>query len=488
MEQEMRIAILGSGPNAFAAYKALEKLNYSVTIIDFALAGMAEDSSLAGLAGKRHNFSSWSMFIPDVFHSRSNLQGNVMGSAAFGGWSNVWGATIFPLTELESSFWNIDSESLREQQRALANKLDLFDLTVDFQHASFDEGILGHINANKNKLTSPNHFQISNLAISKFSDSPTTGCIRCGACLTGCPYGHIWNSRDGWGDIKETKNLKFEWGIWVKELNEVGGQVVLKGVRNGDTHEYCFDKVFIALGAYQTAALMIRSKICEKVVIKDSPMVVIPFFLPFFRKTTPSRPGVTLASAFASSTFLTGKSQPLVHDFFAQIYGHSDDIEDRILGQAPILRGLPKFLRNIFFSRIGIAMCFFDESFGGVIHVELNSNSEVEFSPKNYHDNRIRLINIARKNLWKFKLRTLPFFGFLTQVGMGYHSGASFPHRVEALESSENYSDYVGRPNGYTNIHLVDMSVFPRIGSSPPTFNSMVNAHRIVEETLSCCS
>jgi ferredoxin len=482
----MDIAVLGSGPNAFATYKALEKLNYSVTVLDFGLAGMTGNSSLAGLAGKRHILSSTSMAIPEEFHSRSNLEGNVMGSAALGGWSNVWGATIFPLTELESSFWNIDRESILEHQRVLANKLDLFNLTVDDRYARYDEGILRHVNACKNKLTSPDRFQISNLAISRFSESPKTGCVRCGACLTGCPYDHVWNSRVDWGKTKESKNLKFEFGVWVKELEETNGKVILRGERDGQTHEYTFDKVFVALGAYQTAALMIRSRISERVVIKDSPMIVIPFILPFFRKTTPSRPGVTLSSAFASSTFKTGKSQRVAHDFFAQIYGCSEDLEERILNQVQVLRRLPKFLRKFCFGRIGIAMCFFDENFGGVIEARLNRSSEVEFSPKNSHRSRIRLLKIARKNLRKFRLLSPPFVGFLSPVGLGYHSGASFPHRVEALDSGENYSDYLGRPNGQSKIHLVDTSVFPRIGSSPPTFNSMVNAHRIVEETLNC--
>ena len=484
----MDIAILGSGPNAFAAYKALEDLNNSVTVLDFALTGMTENSSLAGFAGKHHNFSSTSMAIPEEFHSKSNLQGNMMGSAALGGWSNVWCATIFPLTDLESSFWNVDRKSVLEHQRILANKIDLFDLTVDDRHAKHDEGILRHVNARKDKLASTDCFQISNLAISRFSESPISGCVRCGACLTGCPYDHVWNSRVGWGKIKESKNLKYEWGVWVKELEEMDGKVILKGERNGQTQVYIFDKVFVALGAYQTAALMIRSRVSERVVIKDSPMIVIPFILPFFRKTTPSRPGVTLSSAFASSTFETGKSQPEAHDFFAQIYGCSEELEERILSHVQVLRGLPQFLRKFFFGRIGFAMCFFDENFGGVIEAKINHNSEVEFSPRNSHRNRIQLVKIARKSLRKFRLISAPFVGYLSQVGLGYHSGASFPHRVEAPNCGENYSDYVGRPNGLSNIHVVDTSVFPRIGSSPPTFNSMVNAHRIVEETLNCYS
>jgi hypothetical protein len=129
-------------------------------------------------------------------------------------------------------------------------------------------------------------------------------------------------------------------------------------------------------------------------------------------------------------------------------------------------------------------MCFFDESFGGAINARLNLAGEVEFTTQKHVSSGFHLRGMARKNLRKFKLRTIPCLGFLGQVGLGYHSGASFPHKTEPHTSDENYSDYLGRPNGSLNIHLVDSSVFPRMGSSPPTFNSMVNAHRIVEETL----
>jgi ferredoxin len=480
----MRIAILGSGPNAFAAYKALEKTNHTVTILDFGLSEMIKESSLAGLAGKHHRNSFMSMQLPEVFKSRSNLHGGVMGSSAFGGWSNVWGATIFPLTESELEFWNLDRKRILNQQHYLSVKLDLFNLTVEDPDVRSHKGISGHVYSNQNKLNQSDHLQISNLAISRVSDSQETGCIQCGACLLGCPYDHIWNARIEWQKIEATNKLKFERGIWIRELKEEDGRVILQGEKNGITHEYIFDKVFVALGAYQTAGLMIRSGVRDTIVIKDSPMVVLPFFLPFFQKTLPSRPGVTLSSAFASTTFTTRRPTSQVHDFFAQVYGHSDDLEARILDQVPILRLFPVILKKFIFDRIGIAMCFFDESFGGAINARLNHAGEVEFTTQKHVSRGFHLKRMARKNLRKFKLRTIPCLGFLGKVGLGYHSGASFPHKTEPHTSNENYSDYLGRPNGSLNIHLVDTSVFPRIGSSPPTFNSMVNAHRIVEETL----
>lgn len=98
----------------------------------------------------------------------------------------------------------------------------------------------------------------------------------------------------------------------------MGGKGILKGELNRQTYDYIFDKVFVGLGAYQTATLMIPSRVPVRVVIKDSPMIVIRFSF-LFLKTTASRPKVTLSNAFASSTFETDKSQPVAHDFFANL-------------------------------------------------------------------------------------------------------------------------------------------------------------------------
>lgn len=63
--------------------------------------------------------------------------------------------------------------------------------------------------------------------------------------------------------------------------------------------------------------------------------------------------------------------------------------------------------------------------------------------------------------------------------GQGAHIGGTFPMRATPgpLES-----DRLGRPSGFTRVHLVDASVLPSIPSTTITINAMANAYRIGSE------
>jgi len=60
--------------------------------------------------------------------------------------------------------------------------------------------------------------------------------------------------------------------------------------------------------------------------------------------------------------------------------------------------------------------------------------------------------------------------------GRGFHTGGTFPMRANPgpLEV-----DVLGRPHGFTRVHLVDASVFPSLPATTITLSVMANAHRI---------
>ena len=68
----------------------------------------------------------------------------------------------------------------------------------------------------------------------------------------------------------------------------------------------------------------------------------------------------------------------------------------------------------------------------------------------------------------------------ITPVGRGYHSGGSFPMR-EHPASLE--SDLLGRPHGFSRVHIADATSFPTIPATTITMSAMANAHRIGWET-----
>jgi hypothetical protein len=475
----MKIAILGSGATAYAGYLALSDQAVEVTVIDFNFVDKTKVGYLPGLAAKDHKLAHQSTHIPSIFQTRSNLESGIGGSATFGGWTNIWGATISPLTKNELGFWDHDRHVLKEHQRIIREKLKFGHPDLDFNSIDYRSGLLNHIDLESNKATPEVNIRLSDLAITPVSSSPETGCVRCSNCLKGCPWGKIWSANLGWEEFKQSGRLQYELDFWIESVIESRDKVEVRGKRDGELESLYFDKVFVALGVFQTAALMLRSKIAREIEIRDSAMFVVPFIRPFFRSTSPTRSGISLSSAFVTTNFTRGKSLASEHDFFAQLYGYSEDLEKKISARFKYFEMVPKSLRKLILSRIGIAMCFFDQTLSGTIVCNLESDGVVAITPFSPKIEKGELASIARRQLAKVKLFTLPFVGELLSPGLGFHSGASFPPDSAQRGEQKNYSDKFGRPNETQRIHLIDTSVFPRIGSSPPTFNAMVNAYSI---------
>jgi len=76
------------------------------------------------------------------------------------------------------------------------------------------------------------------------------------------------------------------------------------------------------------------------------------------------------------------------------------------------------------------------------------------------------------------KLDLTPVPQLLRSAGpaKSYHFGGTFPH----TRSGQQGTDPLGRPAGWSNIHLIDASVLPTVPSTTFTLSVMANAHRIV--------
>ncbi len=60
--------------------------------------------------------------------------------------------------------------------------------------------------------------------------------------------------------------------------------------------------------------------------------------------------------------------------------------------------------------------------------------------------------------------------------GSSFHVGASVPM---SAAPKAGQSDPLGRPAGWTRLHLIDASSLPAIPATTITFSVMANAHRI---------
>ncbi|HEY1790923.1 MAG TPA: GMC oxidoreductase, partial [Verrucomicrobiae bacterium] len=71
----------------------------------------------------------------------------------------------------------------------------------------------------------------------------------------------------------------------------------------------------------------------------------------------------------------------------------------------------------------------------------------------------------------------------ISKPGRGFHCGSSLPMRAQPASDFE--TDCLGRPRGWSRIHVVDASVLPSVPATTITFSVMANAHRIASETAS---
>lgn len=70
----------------------------------------------------------------------------------------------------------------------------------------------------------------------------------------------------------------------------------------------------------------------------------------------------------------------------------------------------------------------------------------------------------------------------ISRPGRGFHCGGSLPMRAQPGNFE---TDCLGRPHGWSRVHVVDASVLPTVPATTITFSVMANAHRIGWETAS---
>jgi ferredoxin len=485
-----RIAILGTGAASYAAALAFfnsAEIDYQIEVIDFGTS-KGEDKVRASIpksAFKKGHINDSVLSVDPFFHFFTNKDLLPMGSSSFGGWTQMWGATIKPLTEKELLNWPISLDSLSEHHKIIKDELTFQNSIIENLLINPNPRIYSNVNKLVEKFASINQntkieFLNSTLAINKFSNLPENGCVQCEKCLSGCEFEHIWTPSLGWAKILKDKRFNYRQDIWLESIRESTNGVQIKGkLRTGEQAEFnAFEYVFVGLGSIQTAALMLRSQFTKEVRIKENRILIVPFFMRRFGKTGAKQKRVSLADAFISNVADDEENRI---KFFAQLYGYNEQIHMKIIESINLLRFIPVKFTKMVLQRIGIAMFFLDEKNSNEI-VLINNNEiairEQDTNALDFH----KVKKISKESLSSVGLIPLFFLAKLGKTGESYHFGASFP-MSEGIRNG-NYSDVEGRPNGLKKIAIVDSSIFTDLSPTPPTFNMMANAHRIVTSFL----
>lgn len=417
-------------------------------------------------------------------------------SMALGGLSNVWGAAVLPYRDSDLGDWPVRHDDLARHYGAVLGMTGLAarhdDLEELFPLYVNDLGVLGpsrqagalmaHLERHRAHLrTSGIYFGASRLTVRARRAPDDRGCVYCGTCLHGCPYGFIYNSADTVRGLKADGRFAYEPDVVVSAVSERENGVVVRGHRRQTAQpiEFAADRVYLATGAVPTTEILLRSlgAYDRTVWLKDSQYFVLPLLVR--RRTSGARQEAlhTLAQVFVEIV------DPVVSPYTVhlQIYSYSDLVTSalrRSLGRlAPdgLVRRLEDrlvvmqgYLHSAVSSQIGVTL---RRSGAEASRLELAASLNPE-AARTVRRVTAKLARHARR------LGALPLRPLLqiTEPGRGFHSGGSFPM---SCEPGPFETDVLGRPRGWRRLHAVDASVFPSIPATTITLSVMANAHRI---------
>jgi choline dehydrogenase-like flavoprotein len=418
-------------------------------------------------------------------------------SLALGGLSTVWGAAMLPYRDVDIADWPVKNAELAQHYRAvlaftgLAAQRDdleeLFPLHSENVQAlppsRQAELFLGNLQRHRAGLRERGwRFGRARVAVRATNTARGPGCNRCGLCMSGCPYSCIYNSADTVREMRKGKNFAYHRDVIVTRLREESGKVLVEGFHRQTRVPLSFttERAYLAAGVLPTAQILLRSQGAYDQVLKlrDSQYFLFPLALARRTRDVRSEALYTLSQIFIEL------NQPDIsrHTVHLQIYTYSD-----IIGAAARKKlGVLKFLAPHLEDRLLIVQGFLHSDESQQIEMKLQRDGAkdrlgVDAAP-NPQTRRVvkKVMRELLEQAGKLGGIVLPPMLQFEKPGRGYHSGGSLPMRAQPGKFE---CDVLGRPQGWSNVHVVDASVLPSIPATTITFSVMANAHRIGWET-----
>src|ERR1043166_4894025 len=297
--------VIGSGPAGVACAQALLKRGASVQMLDAGLeleperAQVVRDMSAvppaawssAQMAVLKENteVSSKGIVLKRLFgsdfpyrgadkHIRAEYHGvGLRPSLALGGFRNVRGAAILPYLDSDLDAWPFKSAALGEHYRAAVNITglaarhddleNLFPLNttapIPLQLGRQSRTLLENLERHRDELRrSGILFGGARLAVRATALPQADGCVYCGLCMYGCPYGYIYNSAETVRQMQTNKNFQYQSGVIVNGLREAGDRVEIEGYHANTQKKFRAEarRVYLAAGLIPTTKILLQSQ------------------------------------------------------------------------------------------------------------------------------------------------------------------------------------------------------------------------------------
>ena len=420
----------------------------------------------------------------------------VRPSLAIAGLSNVWGAAMLPYRESDTGEWPIRISELAEHYLEVATLTGLSAVHDDLaQHFPVYAARPTPLNLSRQaaalmqrlerrRTTLGNAgvcFGQARVAVRASDSANSEGCVYCGACMYGCPYGYIYNSETTLRQLQRQPTFRYESGIVVTRLRESPGRVHVEGYHRVDGRPFAtsVDRVYLAAGTIPSTQILLRSsnRFGHTVWMKDSQYFLFPLVLTRSVRYVADESLHTLSQLFVE--ILDSAISP--YTVHLQLYSYNDLIGRTVrttLGPLarllePLARDLDGrliivqgYLHSAHSARIGVTLT---DEHPDRLHLRAELNPETQVIVRRVLRKLIRLVG---------SLGAMPVGPMLqiAEPGRGFHTGSTFPMRSRPGEFE---TDTMGRPPGWTRVHVVDSTVLPSIPATTITFSVMANAHRI---------
>ena len=461
--------MIGSGPSAWAAFKSLESLHGNCCEIFVLDAGLRESKSsqIPTMAGKT-KFGSSHMYAGTFSNIRFLAPSNF--SLANGGLSTVWGAGI-RLWEKELLRNYCDTDKIYRSAQQLLEEIQY---SGTAESLNFPESF-----KIKDKASPPNATDFNSLLGYETSDvcsfetalavdvSTSSSCVGCGKCLTGCPYGSIFDSGTAF-DRAVARRTTARREVLIERITptEIGIEICGSTV-NGTKFVETFDEIHLSAGAVGTPTLLLNSNLLNKtdLTILDSQVFYFLGFKVFKKSDVPS---------FALSQVTLSSNDLKRFNFRASLYKSNEEIRSRIkhILKSKIYFSLPvpRLLDRFLFLGIG----FLDSENSGSIKLS-KVGDEVLVLPIISGSRQIgSALKRIRKYLWPKGFYIVPGVYIKPLPGLGFHSGGGLP-------IGSDYVDEFGRLRRDPRIRISDVSILKSIPAGAHTFTSMAIVSSIIK-------
>jgi choline dehydrogenase-like flavoprotein len=514
--------VVGSGPSGVVAALALLERGESVTLVDagvtiepeiaarVAALGRCEPDAWPADAAERLGahvkspaplpkllFGSARPYALDALREVRQDGTECLLSFARGGLSTVWGGAVLPSRAGDLVDWPIGLDDLAPHYAAVGDVLDLAG-EHDALEASFPlyaalhpglppspqtRAVLARARRHATALTRRGLcVGAARLAVRSPGDGPR-GCRGCGFCLSGCPYGAIWDAGTLVDTLHAHPSFRERSGHVVRRIVASPQGPRVEGVTSdtGAAFAITARRVFLAAGPLSTARIVIDScRAWQRLFeLRYQPYFLLPVL-------TARDYGEDDGRTHALAQVFLEIDDPAVSAYTAhlQLYTSSQRLRAELRRSLSRWGRLGEIVARQLDRRVGAIQGYLHDRQAGPVTLRASPGRDGGACSLDLHapEQRperavVRRINYrlaaATRSLGIVPLLPLLEIG---HPGNGNHLGGIFPmRRTPGLFET----DTLGRLRELPGVHIVDASVLPSLPATTFTYTLMANAHRI---------